>query len=105
MMAEVFEVCDREWRALGPIAASGLRLRPEYAAHDAESHFELAVQPAPEPLGCISAEVLRGVKEPTECPSFATACTPLTPLGAGMVSSEGACAAYYRYRRRAGSAR
>ena len=105
MIAEVFEVCDREWRALGPIAASGLRLRPEYAAHDAESHFELAVEPAPEPLGCISAEVLRGVKEPTECPSFATTCTPLTPLGAGMVSSEGACAAYYRYRRRAGSAR
>ena len=104
-MAEVFEVCDREWRGLGPIAESGLRLRAEYATHDAELAFAVAVEPASEPAECISAAVLRGLKQPTECPSFGTACTPLTPLGAGMVSSEGACAAYYRYRRHPEKAR
>jgi hydrogenase expression/formation protein HypD len=98
-MERVFEVCDRKWRGLGPIPQSGLRLRPEFATYDAERVFdleEIAVEESPE---CISALVLQGLKKPFECPAFATRCTPAAPLGAPMVSSEGACAAYYLYRR------
>ena len=95
----VFEVCDRKWRGVGPIPASGLRLRPEYADHDAEKVFALSGASVEEPAECLSAEVLQGLRRPSECPAFATRCTPETPLGAPMVSGEGACAAYYRYRR------
>ena len=95
----VFEVCDRKWRGLGNIPASGLRLRPVFAPHDAEKAFGLEEITAPEPPECISAEVLQGLKRPTDCPEFAARCTPLEPLGAPMVSAEGACAAYYYYRR------
>jgi hydrogenase expression/formation protein HypD len=95
----VFEVCDRKWRGIGPIPQSGLRLRPVFAAHDAEKVFELEDIAAPEPAECISAQVLQGLKRPTECPAFAGRCTPQKPLGAPMVSAEGACAAYYHYRR------
>jgi hydrogenase expression/formation protein HypD len=98
-MQEVFEVCDRKWRGIGPIPQSGLRLRREFAAFDAEKVFALEDAAVQEPPECISAEVLQGLKAPTECPAFATRCSPENPLGAPMVSSEGACAAYYLYRR------
>ncbi|HEU4405969.1 MAG TPA: hydrogenase formation protein HypD [Polyangiaceae bacterium] len=98
---EVFEVCDRAWRGIGVIAQSGLRLRPGYAAHDAERVFDVGGVAAVEPKVCIAGLVLRGQKRPTDCPAFGTECTPERPLGATMVSSEGACAAYYAYRRRA----
>ncbi|MBI3484576.1 MAG: hydrogenase formation protein HypD, partial [Acidobacteria bacterium] len=98
-MEAVFEVCDRPWRGIGSIAQSGLRLRPQFAAFDAEQVFSLTsghVQESPE---CISALVLQGLKKPMECPAFGVRCTPESPLGAPMVSAEGACAAYYHYRR------
>ena len=101
LMQEVFEVCDRNWRGIGPIPRSGLRLRPALAEHDAEQVFDLEDVQAQEPAECISAEVLQGMKAPTDCPAFGGRCTPQNPLGALMVSSEGACAAYHRYRRAA----
>ena len=101
IMAEVFEVCDRKWRGVGSIPASGLRLRPEFAAHDAEQVFQLSDVAVDEPPDCISAQVLQGLKKPVDCPAFARTCTPENPLGAPMVSAEGACAAYYQYRRHA----
>ncbi len=100
-MDEVFEVCDRKWRGIGSIAASGYRLRPEYAAFDAEAIFDVASLHVDEPPECISAEVLQGLRKPMECPVFADRCTPEHPMGAPMVSAEGACAAYYLYRRHA----
>jgi len=99
IMKEVFEVADQKWRGIGVIPRSGLRLRPEYAAHDANLLFDLQVISAEEPAECISALVLQGLKKPTDCSAFAVRCTPENPLGAPMVSAEGACAAYYRYRR------
>jgi hydrogenase expression/formation protein HypD len=99
IMEEVFDVCDRKWRGVGAIPQSGYRLRPAFAEFDAERIFGLERITAEEPAECISAEVLQGLKKPTECPAFALRCTPHTPLGAPMVSSEGACAAYYQYRR------
>ena len=98
-MMEVFEVLDRNWRGIGPIAQSGYRLRAEYAAFDAETVFDVEAISAPEPPECISALVLQGLKKPVDCPMFGTRCTPEAPMGAPMVSSEGACAAYYQYRR------
>jgi hydrogenase expression/formation protein HypD len=99
LVATVFEVVERTWRGIGPIAASGLGLRAAYAEFDAERRFDLAGYRAAEPPECISGLVLQGVKKPHECPAFGTTCVPEHPLGAPMVSSEGACAAYYRYRR------
>lgn len=101
IMHDVFEVADQKWRGIGMIPASGLRLREEYAAHDANRVFELEDLTVEEPAECISAQVLQGLKKPTDCPAFGMRCTPDNPLGAPMVSSEGACAAYYRYRRHA----
>jgi len=98
-VARVFEVSDRKWRGIGPIPESGLRLKEKYAAFDAERLFDLADVCAEEPSECISAEVLLGLKKPTDCSAFGTRCTPEKPLGAPMVSSEGACAAYHQYRR------
>ncbi len=98
-IAQVFEVCDRKWRGIGMIPASGWRLRPEFAAFDAEQRFEVNhIQPSESPL-CISGLILQGLKKPSECPAFGVQCTPEHPLGATMVSSEGACAAYFRYSR------
>ena len=99
IMAKVFEVCDRKWRGIGVIPRSGLRLRDEFAAFDAEKVFDVAAHSADEPAECISALVLQGLKKPLDCPAFGVCCTPASPLGAPMVSSEGACAAYYQYRR------
>jgi len=101
IMAEVFEVADQKWRGIGPIPQSGLRLREEYAAYDANRVFELGEFTVDEPAECISAQVLQGLKKPTDCAAFGMRCTPENPLGAPMVSSEGACAAYYHYRRHA----
>jgi hydrogenase expression/formation protein HypD len=101
IMQEVFEVCDRKWRGVGLIPQSGLRLRPEFAAHDAEKIFRLEEASVEEPAECLSAQVLQGLKKPVDCPAFGQRCTPESPLGAPMVSTEGACAAYYRYRRHA----
>jgi len=99
ILQEVFEVADQKWRGVGAIPSSGLRLRDEYAAYDAERIFNLELLSAEEPGECISSQILRGLKKPTDCPAFASRCTPENPLGAPMVSAEGACAAYYRYRR------
>lgn len=94
---QVFETCDRKWRGIGMIPASGWSLRREYAAFDAEQRFQVAhIQPAESPV-CIAGLILQGLKKPHQCPAFATDCTPEHPLGATMVSSEGACAAYYKY--------
>lgn len=95
----VFQACDRKWRGIGVIPQSGWCLRPEFAAFDAEQRFAVAgIQPEESPL-CIAGLVLQGLKKPHDCPAFGAACTPENPLGATMVSSEGACAAYYRYAR------
>jgi hydrogenase expression/formation protein HypD len=101
IMQEVFEVADQKWRGIGSIPQSGLRLREEYAAYDAARVFGTANISVDEPVECISARVLLGIKKPTDCTAFGMRCTPENPLGAPMVSSEGACAAYYRYRRHA----
>ncbi|GBD93847.1 hydrogenase expression/formation protein HypD [bacterium BMS3Abin05] len=95
----VFEKTNRKWRGIGEIPDSGFRLRPEYREHDANIIFQLEQLEVNEPAACISGEVLQGLKKPYECPAFGKACTPQTPLGATMVSSEGACAAYYTYYR------
>lgn len=99
LVAEVFEIVPRKWRGIGAIARSGLGLREAYAAHDAERRFALTAHSAAEPAECISGLVLQGVRKPRDCPAFGRRCTPEHPLGATMVSAEGACAAYYRYRR------
>lgn len=95
----VFEVTDRNWRGIGLIPKSGLKLRPEYAEFDAEVKFGVEFISTQESEVCISGLILQGQKKPFQCPAFGTTCTPEHPLGATMVSSEGACAAYYRYRR------
>jgi hydrogenase expression/formation protein HypD len=100
IVGEVFEVVDRNWRGLGPIPNSGWSLRPGLRAYDAEDKFGLG----PAKLGpageCISGQIMRGIRKPHDCPAFGIRCTPEHPLGAPMVSSEGACAAYHRYRSR-----
>ena len=104
LIREVFEVVPRKWRGLGEIPRSGLSLREAYAAFDAEKRFGLTETDIPEPEACLSGLVLQGLKRPPECPAFGQECTPEHPLGATMVSSEGACAAYYRYRHVGGEA-
>ena len=99
VVKEVFEIADQKWRGIGSIPASGLRVREEYGDYDAARLFGLASITVDEPAECISAQVLQGLKKPTDCPAFGMRCTPQNPLGAPMVSSEGACAAYYNYRR------
>jgi hydrogenase expression/formation protein HypD len=98
LVDEVFQVCDRKWRGVGTIPKSGHKLRYEYRAHDAERLFDVASVEALESKECISGQVLKGLKKPKDCPAFGRGCTPDRPLGATMVSSEGACAAYYAYR-------
>ena len=94
---EVFETCPATWRGLGEIPGSGYRIREEYAAFDALRRFEPAIEPTVEHKGCRCGDVLRGIMAPDKCPLFRTACTPENPIGPCMVSSEGSCAAYYRY--------
>jgi hydrogenase expression/formation protein HypD len=99
MLRTVFQVIDRKWRGIGSIPRSGLGLSADYADFDAERRFGLTDYRAEESSECISGLVLQGVRKPIDCPAFGTRCTPDHPLGATMVSNEGACAAYYRYRR------
>lgn len=98
--AEVFELRDSfEWRGLGEVPFSALKIRPEFAAFDAERRFELIYQAVPDHKQCECGAILRGVKRPTECKLFGTVCTPENPMGSCMVSSEGSCAAHYTYGR------
>jgi hydrogenase expression/formation protein HypD len=99
LIRKVFKVVPRKWRGVGEIPQSGLGLNDAYAAFDAEKKFNLVDHHVDEPAECLSGLVLQGQIKPHECPAFGTRCTPEHPLGATMVSSEGACAAYYRYRR------
>jgi hydrogenase expression/formation protein HypD len=99
VIRDVFEVCDRKWRGIGTIPMSGWRLKSELAAYDAELKFDVKGIEAEESPECIAGLVLQGLKKPGDCPAFASTCTPEHPLGATMVSSEGACAAYHRYGR------
>lgn len=99
IIVKVFEVSDRKWRGVGNIAHSGLRLREEFRDLDAEYRFSVAGIDVREPEICISGQILRGMKKPHDCAAFGTLCTPQHPLGATMVSAEGACAAYYAYGR------
>lgn len=99
IVQQVFRVVHRKWRGLGEIPLSGLGLQEEYSAFDAELRFGVAARQFNESAECIAGLVLQGVKKPHDCAAFGTRCTPEHPLGAPMVSSEGACAAYYRYRR------
>jgi hydrogenase expression/formation protein HypD len=99
LMRQVFDVVDRNWRGLGMIAGGGLALNDDYRAYNAELRFPVGDITTQEPAACRSGEVLQGLLKPSQCPEFGIRCTPERPLGATMVSSEGACAAYYRYRR------
>lgn len=99
MIERVFEVCDRGWRGIGVIENSGYRLREEFRAHDAEHRFSVGHIRTQESSICISGQILQGLRKPVHCSEFGSACTPETPLGATMVSSEGACAAYFSYGR------
>ncbi len=100
LIRDIFRVVPRKWRGIGEIPQSGLGLQEKYARFDAEARFGIAQHTADEPAECISGLILQGIKKPHECPAFGLRCTPERPLGATMVSSEGACAAYYQYRRR-----
>ena len=99
LVNKVFEISDRKWRGVGSIPKSGYKLRYEFRDYDAERIFEVKEIDTQEPAVCISGLVLRGVKKPHDCPAFGKECTPMHPLGATMVSAEGACAAYYAYGR------
>jgi hydrogenase expression/formation protein HypD len=105
LIEDVFEVCDRKWRGIGVIPASGYKLREEFRDHDAEQTFNVADIETHESTVCISGEILKGLKKPHDCPAFGIECAPQNPLGATMVSSEGACAAYYAYGRHLEAAR
>jgi hydrogenase expression/formation protein HypD len=99
LIGQVFEVSDRKWRGVGNIPRSGFRLREEFREFDAETRFLVAAIATMEPEICIAGQILQGIKKPHDCPAFGTLCTPQHPLGATMVSAEGACAAYYAYGR------
>ncbi len=94
---EVFEVADREWRGIGTIPGSGYEIKKKYSPYDAKRKFDIHIEHAVENPACIAGQVLKGIKKPPDCPEFARGCSPENPLGAPMVSSEGACAAYYHY--------
>ncbi len=99
VIRQVFDECDQNWRGIGKIPNSGWRLKPEFVEFDAAVRFQVeSIQPSESPI-CIAGQILQGLKKPFDCPAFAEQCTPEHPLGATMVSSEGACSAYYRYGR------
>ena len=98
LMAEMLEPCDQEWRGIGIIPQSGLKLKPAFEAYDAALKFPISVLPVSEQTGCIAGEIMRGLRQPADCPLFGRSCSPDHPKGAPMVSSEGVCAAYYRYK-------
>ena len=99
ILSEVFSTCDSNWRGLGIIPKSGLKIKEKYARFDAQKVFSLKTKNTPEPKGCICGLVLKGTKRPNDCHNFATICTPENPLGPCMVASEGTCSTYYRYRK------
>ena len=99
MVEEIFEPTDMEWRGLGVIPDSGLAIRDKYQKFDAQTRFEIDLVPTEEPKGCLCGEILKGQTVPPQCPLFGSRCTPSTPVGPCMVSSEGTCAAYYKYGR------
>jgi hydrogenase expression/formation protein HypD len=103
VVAQIFEPCDRIWRGIGNVPLSGLKVRTQYERFDADARFTVPVAPGRNHEVCISGQILQGLKRPVDCPAFAKQCTPERPLGATMVSSEGTCAAYYRYGRAARS--
>ena len=98
IMNEVFEPGDDLWRGLGMIPESGLKIREKFSLYDAEKQFSIEVPPSTEPKGCICGSILRGLKTPLDCGLFAKKCTPSDPVGACMVSGEGTCATYFKYR-------
>ncbi|HOO96974.1 MAG TPA: hydrogenase formation protein HypD [Caldisericia bacterium] len=98
MIDEVFSPCDSNWRGMGVLPGSGLMLADKYKEFDAVSRFDLKIIDVPEPDGCICGQVITGSMRPTQCPLFATSCTPTSPVGPCMVSGEGTCSAYYKYR-------
>lgn len=102
IMNRVFQACDAEWRGMGFLAGSGLALRDEYSRFDAARMIPVEVEPPQEPKGCICGKVIQGLSDPPECRLFGTTCTPSHPVGACMVSSEGSCAAWYKYSRMEG---
>lgn len=97
LMDKVFEKTDSDWRGIGTVAGSGLRIRRAFSSFDAEARFRVRVPAPKEPKGCLCGDVLKGLKQPPDCPLFAKVCNPLHPIGACMVSVEGTCAAYYKY--------
>lgn len=97
VIEQVFTIANREWRGIGEIPMSGYEVRPEFSAYDANLKFNVDIEKVPESDECIAGLVLKGIKKPHECPQFGKGCTPQMPLGAPMVSSEGACAAYYHF--------
>ncbi|WP_273568048.1 hydrogenase formation protein HypD [Maribacter halichondriae] len=97
LIHKIFKVSDREWRGIGNIPKSGFELRPEYASFDANLKFNIHIEKVEEPKECIAGLVLKGIKKPMQCSQFGKKCTPQNPMGAPMVSSEGACAAYYHF--------
>ena len=97
LLRKIFTISDREWRGIGTIPVSGLEVRPEYASFDANLKFNINIKKVEEPKECIAGLVLKGIKKPMECSQFGKKCTPQNPMGAPMVSSEGACAAYYHF--------
>ena len=97
VIQSVFETRDREWRGIGTIPKSGYEVKEQYSRYDANKKFDLTIEKAEECSECIAGQVLRGIKKPHQCPQFGKKCTPSNPLGAPMVSSEGACAAYYHF--------
>jgi len=105
LMNEIFELGDDRWRGIGMIPDSGLKIRRKYQSFDTEKYFDLPEAEETEPAGCICGEVLKGLKTPTDCTLFSRVCTPVNPVGACMVSNEGTCAAYYRYRQSEGHGR
>ena len=98
IMYQVFEPCDALWRGLGLIPGSGLEIRPEWGEFDAKKEFGIVIEDAPPLKGCKCGDILKGVKQPPDCPLFGKACTPANPVGPCMVSTEGSCAAYYKYK-------
>jgi len=102
LIGKVFRVIDRRWRGVGDIAQSGLGLSKAYSEFDAERKFGTVVFADERATECIAGLILQGIRKPVDCPAFGSNCTPERPLGAPMVSSEGACAAYYRYRKTIG---
>ncbi|MFP3983217.1 MAG: hydrogenase formation protein HypD [Desulfurivibrionaceae bacterium] len=97
MLDSVFRVCDTSWRGLGVIPASGMAIRPEFDFYNAEKRLDLTIKEVDEPPGCLCGSILKGVCTPPDCPLFGRSCTPVSPVGPCMVSSEGSCAAFYRY--------